>query len=156
MIKQQNKQRYICIVLFGIMELLVIIGAYTARYFIRTRMGMFRHVIYLNGKWEKTLPIQAIKWISISIIIILAIFTFLHYHKEKANSQVNMVSMLLTIAISGGTVYFLLVYNTEKNRAYYILSIFYILITVLQNILYHHISSIKLKRKTEEVIYRKI
>ncbi len=154
MTRRQNKQKYIYVILFGIIEVLVIIGAYAAHYFTRTRMGMFRHVVYLNGKWEKTLPIQTIKWISISIIIILAILAFLHYRKEKANSQVNMVAMLLTIAISGGTVYFLLVYNTGKNRAYYILSICYILITVLQNILYHYISSIKLKKKTKEVIYK--
>lgn len=146
MIRRQNKGNFICIILFGIMEVLVIFGAYAAHYFTKTRMGMLRHVVYLNGKWEKTLPIQTIKWIAISIIITLAVLAYLHCRKKKANSWFNIMAILLTIVISIGTVYFLLAYNTGKNRAYYILSVSYIVIAVIQNILYYCISLINLNR----------
>lgn len=128
-------------ILCSILELLVIVGAYAAHYFTKTRMGMLRHVIYLNSKWEKTVPISTIKWIAICIIITLVILVYLRYSKLKAHSQVNTMVMLLTIAISGLTVYFLTFYNTGRNRAYYILSICFILGTMLQNILYHCFSS---------------
>lgn len=146
MIKQQNRGKYVCIILFSILELLAIVGAYAAHYFTKTRMGMLRHVIYLNGKWEKALPIATIKWIAVSTMVAIIIIAYLCYRKEKPSSKVNMGTMLFTIALSGWTVYFLLAYNTERNRAYYILSICFILATVLQNIIYHCISSIKSRK----------
>ncbi len=146
MTKQQNRIKFIFMILFGILEIVTIIGAYAAHYFTKTRMGMLRHVIYLNGKWEKALPIPMIKWIAISIIIAIVIIAYLCYRKEKTSSKVNMVTMLFTIGVSGWTVYFLIAYSTERNRAYYILSICFILATVLQNIIYHCISSIKSRK----------
>lgn len=143
MIKRQNRERYILIILFGILELSTIVSAYAANYFTKTRMGMLRHVVYLNGKWEKTLPIPTIKWFSIYLIIIIVIFAVLRYYKKDVNSKVNMVTISLTVAISGWTVYFMLTQNTVKNRLYYILSMCYILITIFQNLLYHCIFSIK-------------
>ncbi len=145
MIRQQNKNKYICVIFYIVIEALAIIGAYVTNHYTKTRMGMLRHVVYLNGKWEKSLPIPIIKWIAISIIIALVILAYLRYHKEKASFKVNMMVMLLTIAVSGWTVYFLLAYNTERNRAYYIISVCFILATVLQNIIYHCSHSIKLK-----------
>lgn len=142
MIKQQNRGNYICMILCVIFELVAIIGAYAANHFTKTRMGMLRHVVYLNSKWEKTIPILTIKWISLCIIIALVIFVYLHYQKRKVHF-INTIVMLLTVAISGWTVYFLLFYNTARNRAYYILSICFILGTLLQNILFHFFISIK-------------
>ncbi len=78
-------------------------------------MGMLRHVIYLNGKWEKALPIQRIKWIAICIVIAFAILAYLHYRKEKVNSKINTIVILLNIAISGGTVYFFYWFTAQKR-----------------------------------------
>ncbi|OZV11462.1 hypothetical protein CIW83_14360 [Tissierella sp. P1] len=146
MTRRQNRSKYICAILCGILEFLAIIGAYAAHYFTKTRMGMLRHVIYLNGKWEKAFPIPAMKWIAISIILALVIIAYLRYRKGNTDYNINIPVMLLTIIMSIWTAYFLLVYSTEKNRAYYILSICFLLATVFQNILYHCIFSIKSKR----------
>ena len=143
--QQKNKYNYICIVLCIILEILAIAGAYAVNYFTKARMGMLRHMVYLNGKWEKMLPIQMLKWIIVVTIIVLMIFVYLRNHKQKLNSLINIIVTLLTLIISGWTVYFLLSYSTEINRAYYILSICFILSTVFQNILYHCFCSINKK-----------
>lgn len=143
MIKRQNRVNYICIILFAILEISAIIGAYAAHYFTKTRMGMLRHIIYLNSSWENTFPIPMIRLIAICAIIALAIIVYVIYLNKKVNSLSVTMSMILTIIISGWTVYFLLIYDTESNHAYYILSICFILITLFQNALYHCISSIK-------------
>lgn len=143
MVRLKNKSNYICMTLSIILEILGAIGAYTANYFTRTRMGMLRHMVYLNGKWEKALPILTIKWIAISIIIVLVIVAYLRYRNGEIKVQVSMIPMILNIIVSAWTVYFLLVYSAERNRAYYILSICFILMTVFQNIIYHCIYSIK-------------
>ena len=146
MIRQQNKGKYIFIVVFSILEILALIGAFSAHYFTKTRMGMLRHVVYLNGKWEKAFPIQIIKWVSICIIIGLIIFVSLIYFKRRKYYKTNILTVTWTIIVSGWTLYFLLAYNAEKNRAYYILGLCFILITLFQNLIYYCNSSIKLRK----------
>lgn len=143
MIKRQNRVNYTCITLFAILEVAVIIGAFATHYFTKTRMGMLRHIIYLNSNWENALPIPMIRLISICSIIALAIIVCVIYLKRNDNSLSSTMSMLLATGISVWTVYFLLVYDTESNRAYYILSVCLILITLFQNIINQCIYSIK-------------
>ena len=149
MIRQQNKGKYICIILFSVLEILTLIGAYLAHYFTKTRMGMLRHIVYLNGKWEKTFPISTIKLVTICIIIALIILVFLNYFKRQKAHRVNIWTIMWTMVISGWTIYFLLTYSTEINRVYYILSVCFILTTLLQNTIYYFSSLIKLKNSIE-------
>ncbi len=39
MIRRQNKKNHICIIFLGVIEFLLIIAAYAANYYTRTRMG---------------------------------------------------------------------------------------------------------------------
>lgn len=146
MTKRQNKVYYISMVFCGILEVLALIGAYAANYYTKTRMGMLRHVVYLNNKWEKALPITSIKWIAICIIIALVILVYLRYRKQNNHGKVIAAAALLTITISSWTVYFMLYYSTARNRAYYILSVCFMLAVVFQNILYYCISSFKTRK----------
>ena len=151
MIKRQNRINYICITLFAILEVAVIIGAFATHYFTKTRMGMLRHIIYLNSNWENIFQIPMIRLISICSIIALAIMVCIIYLKRKENSLNSTMSMLLAIGISVWTVYFLLVYDTESNRAYYILSICLILITLFQNIMYQCIFFYQVRTITKDL-----
>lgn len=146
MIRQQNKGRYRFIVLFSILEILALTGAFSAHYFTKTRMGMLRHVVYLNGKWERAFPIQIVKWVSICIIIGLIILISLNYLKRRKHYKTNILTITWTMIVNGWTLYFLLAYSVEKNRAYYILAICFTLITLFQNMIYYCKSSMKLRR----------
>jgi hypothetical protein len=137
MTRQQNRGIWLCIILCSLLELMAIIGAYAASNFTKTRMGMLRHVAYLNGKWEQAVPVSSIRWIAVCTIIALAILAYLHYRKQKAHFRFGVIVMLWTFGLSAWTLYYLLFYNVEMNRAYYIMSICFILGTVLQNILHH-------------------
>lgn len=137
MIRQQNRLRKLIIVLILILEMASIAGAYAANFYTRTRMGMARHVVYLNGKWEKLLPINSIKWGIICILIIWMIFVYLRYRKRNGVSWINTLAMMVIIVMSICTIYFLIAYSTSRNRAYYILGSCFIIMTMLQHILYH-------------------
>lgn len=137
MTRQQNRGIWLCIILCSLLELMAIIGAYAASHFTKTRMGMLRHVVYLNGKWEQAVPISTIRWIAICMLIALVILAYLHYRKQKAHFRFGVIVMLWTLGLSAWTLYYLLFYNVEMNRAYYIISICFILATLLQNILHH-------------------
>ena len=127
MTRQQNRGIWLCIILCSLLELMAIIGAYAASNFTKTRMGMLRHVAYLNGKWEQAVPISVIRWIAICMVIALAILAYLHYRKQKAHFRFGVIVMLWTFGLSAWTLYYLLFYNVEMNRAYYIMSISFIL-----------------------------
>lgn len=137
MTKQRNKIYYVIIILLSILEIIAAIGSYAAHYFTKTRMGMLRHVVYLNGKWEKLLPIPALKWMVVLIVIILIIFAYVLYKKNKKHSVAAKMLTVITISISFWTVYYIIFYNTGMNRAYYILSFCFITLTMLQHILYY-------------------
>ena len=136
MTRRQNRGIWICIILCSVLELMAIIGAYAASHFTKTRMGMLRHVVYLNGKWEQAVPVFTIRWIAICMIIALLILAYLQYRKQKAHFRFGSIVMLWTFGISAWTLYYLLFYNKGMNVAYYIISICFILGTVLQNILH--------------------
>ena len=134
---KQNKRNKICLILLSILEILSIIGAYAAHHYTKARLGMQRHVVYLNSMWEDMLPIQSIKWILVVIIIALGLLIYLRFRKQKVSSVTSTITFIWTIAISAWTAYFLIAYNTERNRAYYILCICLVAITIFQNILNH-------------------
>lgn len=136
MTKQQNKYISVVVILCSLLEILAIIGAYVAHYFTKTRMGMLRHMAYLNGKWEKEFPIDMMKWIVVGMIIIFIIFICVHYIKEKRKFNTSIALMVITIIINLWTVYYLLFNGTASNYAYYIISICLIILTVFQNISY--------------------
>lgn len=134
---KRSKQNNICMILFAILEIFTMIGAYAAHHYTKARLGMMRHVVYLNSIWEDMLPIQSIRWILVVIIIILGLFICLRFRKQKTKPIIGTIIFIWTIAISVWTTYFLIAYDAEWNRAYYILGICFVAITIFQNILGH-------------------
>lgn len=137
MIRQQNRLKKIIVALILVLEMGSLICAYAVNFFTRTRMGMARHVVYLNGKWEKILPINLIKWGTIYVLIILMTLVYLRHKKENRISGINILAMLVISMMSIWTLYFLMAYSTARNRAYYILGSCFIIMTMLQHILCH-------------------
>jgi len=125
------------------MELLAIAGSFAAHYYTKTRMGMLRHVVYLNSKWEKAFPIDVIKYALIFIVLIFVVFTLSKYFKNRKASMNFFAVTAGTVIISMWSAYFLVFYNAEINRAYYILGICFFLIAILQNIVWHFIFKLK-------------
>lgn len=93
---------------------------------------MVRHVIYLNGKWEKGLPINTLKYIVIALIIVMIVFLIV---RRKNYVSSGRLSALWTMSLNLWTVYFLIFFNTEKNRGFYILGICFVIAAVLQNVI---------------------
>lgn len=134
MIRQQNKLKLGLLITFGILEMAALIGAYATHYYTKTRMGMLRHVIYLNGKWEKMLPLDLIKLLVVVVILIITAISIISLLKKK-NNDMDKFLKLISIALGMFTLYFLLFKSTNINRAYYIISLCLVLGTVFQNVI---------------------
>ena len=142
MIRQQNKVKLGLSLLFGILEIGLLIGAYAANYYTRTRMGMLRHVIYLNGKWERGLPLVILKWVTIFLILSLIILSIIKLFKRDVRF-LDRIFLSLSMALGLWTLYYILFRSTETNRAYYIVSLCLVLGTIFHNVLYKISNSIR-------------
>lgn len=134
MIRQQNKLKLGLLIIFALLEIAALIGAYAAHYFTKTRMGMLRHMIYLNGKWEKMLPLDIIKWFVVILILIITIISLVSLLR-RSNNNIGKLLKIISIALGIFTLYFLVFKSAEINRAYYIISLCLVLGTVFQNVI---------------------
>ncbi len=142
MIRQQNKVKLGLALLLGLLEIGLLIGAFAANYYTRTRMGMLRHVIYLNGKWERGLPLVILKWLAVFLILSLIILSIIKLFKKDVRF-LDIIFIGMSMALGLWTLYYIIFRSTETNRAYYIISLCLVLATVFQNSLSHTINSIK-------------
>lgn len=147
MTKHPIKIKYFIILLCGLLEISSFVGAYAANHYTKTRMGMLRHVVYLNGKWEETLPVPTLKWIVVFVIIGLTILMILNFLKRSNHGIINWILFSITILIHMWALYFIIFKDAEIYRAYYIMSMGLIFGTILQNILYHIHSSLDMANK---------
>lgn len=129
----------------SIIEITAAFGAYAAHYYTKTRMGMLRHVVYLNGKWERLINIPILKWVTLLMLIILIFIVYFLNKKQKPHSIAVKITAIITIIINLSTVFYLLFFNVGMNRAYYILSICFLIIAVFQNIIYYCFYSIEIQ-----------
>lgn len=137
MTKQPNNGRRICLILSGVLEVMAFLGAFAANYFTRTRLGMLRHMVYQNAKWEKAWPVPAIRWTAMAVIAALLILAYIKYRRCASRRKYDPLVMLWTVIVSAGTIVYLLAYNAGKNRAYYLISLCFILAVIMQNIFHH-------------------
>lgn len=137
MTKQPNNGRRICLILSGVLEVMAFLGAFAANYFTRTRLGMLRHMVYQNAKWEKAWPLPAIRWTAMAVIAALLILAYIKYRRCASRRKYDPMVMLWTVILSAGTIFYVLAYNAGKNRAYYLISLCFILAVIMQNIFCH-------------------
>ena len=128
--KKMNKVFY---VIAAILQIILLAGIYVVNYFTQKKMGMIRYVIYKNGVFEKSYPIEKLQYISIIVFIILMILVLGFYikRKSKLNKSVlnmNIVMIVLTSAYAG----FTLLYSTEDFRAFYFMSLMLGVATLIQ------------------------
>lgn len=128
-----EKGKKIFYILTTIVEVLLLIGAYMVNYFIKTRMGMMRHVVHKNYVWESTYPIETIKYVSITALVILMAIVLILYMKRKSNLKkiVNTMVITMVVVVLSFTV-FLLIFSAEKIRAFYYISAIFSLLTLIQ------------------------
>ncbi len=105
-------------------EILFLAGAYIVQYFTRKKMGMARYVIYKNQGWERSFPIETLKYTSILVLtaltlLILAALVIRRGQKERLEIAMHAAMVMLT-ALYGIYTY---IGSTKTMRAYYFISL---------------------------------
>lgn len=135
MTKQQNRWQAGFILLCGLIEIAAFIGTYAASYYTRTRMGMIRHIIYLNGKWERAYTIGTIKAACLAVLVVLSLIICVQIVKRKPRG-ITAVGAILAQIVGAGAASFIVLSSTEHNRAYYIMALCLMIAAICQDMIY--------------------
>lgn len=125
-----TKRYKVVFTLISVGQFLATGSATIAHYYTKTRMGMQRHMIYLNRKWENALPLESIKWITLLFLVALLLEFLLRWKNYKGPLSAKIIMIVLSIVCF----YWLLFLSTGINKAYYIITPLLILTTILQHI----------------------
>lgn len=119
-----------------ILQALLLISIPIIEYFSTKKMGMMRYMVYQNQLWQKQYPITTLKYIAISIFIVLIMISLIFYFRKsnaafrKISLPIIIVNVILTVVF----IFFTLAYSTSSFRAYYFICISLATATFIQNI----------------------
>lgn len=117
-------------------QLLLLIGGIAVQEFSMKRMGMMRHILFLNQEWESRLPLEVIKTLIVALLILLFVGVSATYYgglKEKSEKGMKLI-WLTTGFITLAPILFSRLYSVENYRAYYVMGLALAIIAVIQNI----------------------
>jgi len=119
------------------LQALFLIVAFGIQWFSMKKMGMRRYIAYINREWEAQYPVEAIRYMAIVFLIILAIAAILYaiIRKGSCFTDKKALSILLSeVIITFAFVFFTLSYSTDSYRSYYFTSLILGIVALIQDI----------------------
>ncbi len=114
-------------------EILFLAGAYIIHYFTRRKMGMARYVIYKNQGWERTFPMDTLKYTSVTVLTALTLLllaAFMIRRKQKGRLVTVIYFTMIILTALYGT--YTCISSTAAMRAYYFISLMFGAAALLQ------------------------
>lgn len=130
------KQQYIRmkIIRFALLVLEIIILSFTGLILYTTnhRMGMQRHIIYLNQKLNSLIKVDYIWILTLGALVILGLLYFIDIIRYREKTIVHLGTLALLIA----SLLYIYLGDLSSSKAYYFICIFLSVANVIQAIRY--------------------
>ena len=121
--------------ILSFLQLIILAIVFLVQYFSTRKMGMMRHVVYTNQKWEANYPIATNELGAIAVVAIIAMIVGIKLFvklKSENKDAIWMKIFALQMAVSIIYIGFSLIYSTEQIRSYYYINIGLLLTVFLQ------------------------
>jgi len=121
--------------ILSFLQLIILAIVFLVQYFSTRKMGMMRHVVYTNQKWEVNYPIDTYELGAIAVVGIIALIVGIKLFvklKLENKDAIWMEIFALQMAVSIIYIGFSLIYSTEQIRSYYYINIGLLLTVFLQ------------------------
>lgn len=121
--------------ILSFLQLIILAIVFLVQYFSTRKMGMMRHVVYTNQKWEANYPIATNELVAIAVVAIIALIVGIKLFvklKSENKDAIWMKIFALQMAVSIIYIGFSLIYSTEQIRSYYYINIGLLLTVFLQ------------------------
>lgn len=97
-------------------------GAYILQYFAKRKLGMNRWIVFKISKVKEALPIEALRYAAVAMVLALAALLVILYGKYRKECRkivfpMVIVAVILAVGYLGFTLYF----SQERVRAYYLM-----------------------------------
>ena len=112
--------------ILSFLQLIILAIVFLVQYFSTRKMGMMRHVVYTNQKWEVNYPIATYELGAIAVVGIIALIVGIKLFvklKSENKDAIWMKIFALQMAVSIIYIGFSLIYSTEQIRSYYYINI---------------------------------
>ena len=133
MIKLQSRSYKLLGYSFLTLETLSILSIFILNKTTHSKMGMLRHMIYLNSRVESSVNIKTIKYILIVALVLSLIWTSKNFLQSTYKSK---LSFLWTLVLNLYSLFFILMRDTSLNKSYYYIASLLVWTSLVQSVLY--------------------
>ena len=107
-------------VLFDLLTLAFLAGAYAFQYFVKRKLGMVRWLNYKNMKFQESMSLDQWKWIAVVLVVLLAVIVIAGCVKNRKKlGKIDWLMqgvMLVLVAVYAG---FTLMQSVGTFQSYY-------------------------------------
>lgn len=116
-----------------ILEVGVLVGAWSIHYFAERRLGMVRYLNFKNMTWEGIYPLGTLKIVCLTLTILLAVLLLFFFLKKRRESTWLTAGMVvLTIVLTALYAGYTLGYSSEIMADYYFISVLLMIAAAIQ------------------------
>ena len=110
----------IVMIIFDILTLALLASGYIIQYFTKRKLGMMRWINFHTYKNQKMLPLELLKYVAVSVIILLTVFIICRFMKKrKAAKMIDRITITVMAVVTLFDFGFALFSSLESVRAYY-------------------------------------
>ncbi len=110
----------IVMIIFDILTLALLASGYIIQYFTKRKLGMMRWINFHTYKYQEMLPLELLKYVAVSVIILLTVFIICRFMKKrKAAKMIDKITITVMAVLTLFDFGFALFSSLESVRAYY-------------------------------------
>ena len=110
----------IVMIIFDILTLAFLASGYIIQYFTKRKLGMMRWINFHTYKYQEMLPLELLKYVAVSVIILLTVFIICRFMKKrKAAKMIDKITITVMAVVTLFDFGFALFSSLESVRAYY-------------------------------------
>lgn len=110
----------IVMIIFDVLTLALFASGYIIQYFTKRKLGMMRWINFHTYKYQEMLPLELLKYVAVSVIILLTVFIICRFMKKrKAAKMIDKITITVMAVVTFFDFGFTLFSSLESVRAYY-------------------------------------
>jgi len=110
----------IVMIIFDILTLALLASGFIIQYFTKRKLGMMRWINFHTYKYQEMLPLELLKYVAVSVIILLTVFIICRFMKKrKAAKMIDRITITVMAVVTLFDFGFALFSSLESVRAYY-------------------------------------
>ena len=110
----------IVMIIFDILTLALLASGYIIQYFTKRKLGMMHWINFHTYKYQEMLPLELLKYVAVSVIILLTVFIICRFMKKrKAAKMIDKITITVMAVVTLFDFGFALFSSLESVRAYY-------------------------------------